>query len=172
MNNTKKILTGVLALSMTASLAACGNDGETTSGGGGGADATTTQETTTTTAVTVAVNTDTLKEGEEEVLENAMSQLRDAELENKTVKWLAHYDLNPSTNGASKSVALEMFETKYGGSIEWIPTTWNTRYDDLSTNVLGGVGVDIFPGDDVFNFPKGIISGMFQPIDNYIDMNS
>ncbi|MDE7290299.1 MAG: extracellular solute-binding protein, partial [Oscillospiraceae bacterium] len=173
MNNTKKILTGVLALSMTASLAACGNDGTSSDGGnGGGADATTTQETTTTTAVTVAVNTDTLKEGEEEVLENAMSQLRDAELENKTVKWLAHYDLNPSTNGASKSVALEMFETKYGGSIEWIPTTWNTRYDDLSTNVLGGVGVDIFPGDDVFNFPKGIISGMFQPIDNYIDMNS
>lgn len=167
MNNTKKILTGVLALSMTAGLAACG-DGETTSGGG---DATTTQETTTTTAVTVAVNTDTLKDGEEEVLENAMSQLRDAEIENKTVKWLAHYDLNPSTNGASKSVALEMFETKYGGSIEWIPTTWNSRYDDLSTNVLGGVGVDIFPGDDVYNFPKGIISGMFQPIDNYIDMN-
>lgn len=163
MNNTKKILTGVLALSMTAGLTACKN--------GGGADATTTTETTTTTGVTVAINTEGLKEGEEEVLANAMSQLRDVEMENKTVKWLAHYDLNPSTSGASKSVALEMFETKYGGTLEWIPTTWNTRYDDLSTNVLGGVGVDIFPGDDVYNFPKGIISGMFQPIDNYIDMN-
>ena len=64
MNNTKKILTGVLALSMTASLAAC-SDGETTTGGnGGGADATTTQETTTTTAMTVAVNEEGLKEGE------------------------------------------------------------------------------------------------------------
>ena len=122
MNNTKKILTGVLALSMAASLAACGNDDTTSDGNGGGADATTTQATTTTTGVTVAVNTDGLKEGEEEVLENAMSQLRDAELENKTVKWLAHYDINPSTTGASKSVALEMFETKYGGKIEWIPT--------------------------------------------------
>ncbi|MBD5140449.1 MAG: hypothetical protein HDT25_03405 [Ruminococcus sp.] len=172
MNNTKKILTGVLALSMTASLAAC-NDGTSSDGnGGGGADATTTQETTTTTALTVAVNEEGLKEGEDTVLENAMSQLRDAELENKTVKWLAHYDLNPSTNGASKSVALEMFETKYGGNIEWIPTDWNGRYDALSTNVLGGVGVDIFPGDDVFNFPKGIISGMFQPIDSYADINS
>lgn len=172
MNNTKKILTGILALSMAASLAACGNDdAQGDSGNAGNADATTTQETTTTTALTVEVNTEALKEGEEEVLENAMSQLRDAELENKTVKWLAHYDINPSTNGASKSVALEMFETKYGGKIEWIPTDWNSRYDALSTNVLGGVGVDIFPGDDVFNFPKGIISGMFQPIDNYVDIN-
>lgn len=166
MNNTKKVLTGVLALSMTAGLAACKNDGNP---GGGNDTTTTTQETTTT--ITVAVNTEGLKEGEEEVLENAMSQLRDVELENKTVKWLAHYDLNPSTSGASKSVALEMFETKYGGKVEWIPTTWGSRYDDLSTNVLGGVGVDIFPGDDVYNFPKGIISGMFQPIDSYIDMN-
>lgn len=175
MNNTKKILTGVLALSMAASLAACGNDDTPSDGGngggGGGADATTTQEVTTTTGVTVAINTEGLKEEEIPVINNAASQLRDVEPENKTVKWLAHYDLNPSTTGASKSVALELFERKYGGTIEWIPTDWNARYDTLSTNVLGGVGVDIFPGDDVYNFPKGIISGMFQPIDNYIDMN-
>ncbi|MCM1328451.1 MAG: extracellular solute-binding protein [Ruminococcus sp.] len=165
MNNTKKILTGVLALSLVSGLSAC------SSGDSSDPDQTTTQATTTTTQATVAINTEGLKDGEEEVLENAMSQLRDVELENKTVKWLAHYDLNPSTSGASKSVALEMFEQKYGGNIEWISTTWEQRYDALSTNVLGGVGVDIFLGDDVFNFPKGIVSGMFQPIDNYIDIN-
>ena len=101
-----------------------------------------------------------------------MEQLSDTEFKNKTVKWLAHYDLNPGTSGGSKSVALEMFERKYGGKIEWIPTTWGARYDDLSVNVLGGNGVDIFPGDDTSNFPRGIISGMFQPVDDYADLNS
>lgn len=174
MSNSRKILSGILALTMTAGLAACSND-ETTSNnnnGGGGGDATTTTEQITTTTITVAINEEGLKDGEEEVLENAMSQLRDSELENKEVKWLAHYDLNPSTNGASKSVTLEMFEQKYGGSIKYYATTWGNRYNDLSTYVLGGEGIDIFPGDDVYNFPKGIVSGMFQPIDNYVDLNS
>lgn len=176
MSNSKKILSGILALTMTAGLAACSSGDDTGAGGnagGGGAEATTTQETApTTTAATVAINEEGLKEGEDEVLANAMSQLRDAELENNEVKWLAHYDLNPSTNGASKSVGLEMFEQKYGGTLKYYATTWENRYNDLSTYVLGGEGIDIFPGDDVYNFPKGIVNGMFQPIDNYVDLNS
>ena len=167
MKNTKKILAGIMALSMTAALTACGDNGTE---GGNTAEETTT--VTTTTAKTVAINEEGLKDGEQETLDAVMEQLQDVEMENKTVKWLAHYDLNPSTSGASKSVGLEMFEQKYGGKLEWIPTTWNTRYDDLSTQVLGGGGVDIFPGDDTANFPKGIINGMFQPVDDYIDINS
>ena len=171
MKNTKKILAGIMALSMTAALTACGDKGGDADTNGGNA-AETTAEVTTTTAKTVAINEEGLKDGEQEVLEEVMTQLQDVEMENKTVKWLAHYDLNPSTTGASKSVGLEMFEQKYGGKLEWIPTTWNSRYDDLSTQVLGGGGVDIFPGDDTANFPKGIINGMFQPVDDYIDINS
>ncbi|MGN0598989.1 MAG: ABC transporter substrate-binding protein [Oscillospiraceae bacterium] len=167
MKNTKKILAGIMALSMTAALTACGDNGTE---GGNTAEETTT--VTTTTAKTVAINDEGLKDGEQESLDAVMEQLQDVEMENKTVKWLAHYDLNPSTTGASKSVGLEMFEQKYGGKLEWIPTTWNSRYDDLSTQVLGGGGVDIFPGDDTANFPKGIINGMFQPVDDYIDINS
>lgn len=166
MKNIKKILAGVTALSVTAALAGCG--GGDTAGGGDASEET----TTTTTAKTVSVNTEGLKDDEEEVLAGVMEQLQDVEMENKTVKWLAHYDINPSSTGASKSVGLTMFEDKYGGTVEWIPTTWNTRYDDLSTHVLGGDGIDIFPGDDTANFPKGIVSGMFQPVDDYIDMNS
>ncbi|MGN0587113.1 MAG: ABC transporter substrate-binding protein [Oscillospiraceae bacterium] len=167
MKNIKKILAGLTALTMTAGLTACGG-----SENGGDTSAETTTTAATTTAKTVAINTETLKAEEEDILADVMSDLQDVELENKTVKWLAHYDINPSSNGASKSVGLEMFEKKYGGTIEWVPTTWNTRFDDLSTKVLGGDGVDIFPGDDVANFPKGIVSGMFQPIDDYIDINS
>ncbi|MDE6598718.1 MAG: hypothetical protein K2K34_01390, partial [Oscillospiraceae bacterium] len=99
MKNTKKILAGIMALAMTAGLAACGggNDqgsGDSGNGGGGGGEAenTTTQETITTTAATVAINEEGLKGDEESVLENAMTQLQDVELENKEIKWLAHYD--------------------------------------------------------------------------------
>mgnify|MGYP000280779676 FL=1 len=165
MNNSKKIFAGLMALSMMAGLTACGNND-------GSSDATSEETTTTTTAKTVAVNTEELKEDETAALEDTMSQLQDVELENKTIKWLAHYDLNPSSNGASKSVGLEMFEKKYGGEIQYYPTTWDNRFNDLSTYVLGGEGIDFFTGDDTANFPKGIVSGMFQPVDDYIDMNS
>ena len=165
MNNSKKIFAGLMALSMMTGLTACGNND-------GSSDATSEETTTTTTAKTVAVNTEELKEDEAAALEDTMSQLQDVELENKTIKWLAHYDLNPSSNGASKSVGLEMFEKKYGGEIQYYPTTWENRFNDLSTYVLGGEGIDFFPGDDTANFPKGIVSGMFQPVDDYIDMNS
>ncbi len=52
MRRVKQILSGVLALTMAASLAACGNDDNPSSG----ADATTTTEATTSTSVTVAKN--------------------------------------------------------------------------------------------------------------------
>ena len=170
MKNMKKTLAGLMALAMTAGLTACG-------GGDDGAQeavdkALEETTTTTTTAKTVAVNTEELKEEEVDALADTMSQLQDVELENKTIKWLAHYDINPSTSGASKKVELEMFERKYGGKIEYIPTTWEMRYDDLSTNVLGGNGIDFFPGNDANNFPKGVVNGMFEPVDDYIDMNS
>ncbi|MGN0603401.1 MAG: ABC transporter substrate-binding protein [Oscillospiraceae bacterium] len=164
MKNTKKILAGIMALTMTAALTACGDKGN---------ESTTEQTTdTTTTAKTVPVNTEGLQEGEQELIEEAMTQLQDVELENKTIKWLAKTDLNPSTEGASKSVALEMFEQKYGGKIEWVPTTWEARFDDLTKKIIGGEGIDIFPGDDTSNLPNGIIKDMFQPVDDYIDINS
>ena len=166
MKNTKRVITGILALSLVSGMTACS---DSSSGEGGGDDTT----VATTTGVTVAINEEGLKDGEQEVLEGAMSKLKDVELENKEVKWLAHYDINPSTNGASKAVGLEMFEQKYGGTIKWYECTWNDRFDKLSTFVLGGEGIDIFPGDDVYNFPGRIFTGggMFQPVDDYIDIN-
>ncbi|MBD5139917.1 MAG: hypothetical protein HDT25_00660, partial [Ruminococcus sp.] len=169
MRRIKQIMSGVLALTMAASLAACGND-DSSSGGNSGADATTTTEATTTTAATVAVNDNELNDEQVDALSGAMSKLKDVELENKEIKWLAHYDLNPSTNGASKKVELELLERKYGGYVTWIPTTWENRYNDLSTNVLGGTGVDLY-ASDTGNLPKGIINGMFEPVDQYIDIN-
>ena len=167
MRDIKKLLAGAMALTITVGLSACASD----EGGTDAAEVTTTEAATTTTAKTVAENTETLAAEEEEALSTALSQLQDVELENKEIKWLAHYDINPGGNGASKKVELELFERKYGGSIKYYPTTWENRYNDLSTYVLGGEGVDFFPSDTA-NLPKGIISGMFQPVDDYIDLDS
>lgn len=163
MKNIKKILAGLTALSITAALTGCGGGDDS-----GNAEATTTSST----AKTVAINDEGLKDGEEESLESVMAQLQDVELENKTVTWLAHYDINPSSNGASKSVGLTMFEEKYGGEVKYVSTTWGDRFSKLGACVSSGDGIDIFPGDDTANFPKGIVNGMFQPVDDYIDLNS
>ncbi|MDE7304137.1 MAG: hypothetical protein K2N60_12555 [Oscillospiraceae bacterium] len=173
MKNAKKILAGLLALSMTGAMAACSSDeggSASNNGGNGGEEATVTTTAETTTAITVAKNENELSDEQADALSNAMSQLQDVELANKEIKWFAHYDINPSGNGASKKVELELFERKYGGSIKWYQTTWENRYNDLSTYVLGGEGIDFY-ASDTGNLPKGIVSGMFQSVDQYIDIN-
>ena len=37
--------------------------------------------------------------------------------------------------------------------------------------MLGGEGIDFFPCDTAA-LPKGVVSGMFQPVDDYIDLNA
>lgn len=163
---TRKITQKAALLSafvLTAALAGCGaeNSGQTEV-----SDMTVTEENT------VAVNTEQLNDEDKQAVNDAADALlTDEELENKTIKWLAHYDLNPDSRGGSKSVALEMFESKYGGEIKYYPTTWQTRWTDLSTAVLGGEGIDFFPFETEA-VPKGVISGMFIPVDDYIDLDS
>lgn len=171
MKNFKKTLAGISALTLTLSMTAC--DGDSSSNGGSDSSADETTTVTTTTAATVELNTATLAEEDAATLEEvADKELRDVELENKTIKWLAHYDINPSTaKGDSEAVNISLFKNKYGGEIQWYSTTWNTRYSDLSTYVLGGEGIDFFPCDTAA-LPKGVVSGMFQPVDDYIDLNS
>lgn len=163
--NFKKTIAGVSALTLTMSMTACGSGTSDTV-------ETTASTAATTTAVTVEINTATVAEEDQQTLDQVADEmLRDEELENKTVKWLAHYDINPSTSGNSESVNLNLFRSKYGGEVQWYSTTWNTRYSDLSTYVLGGEGIDFFPCDTAA-LPKGVVSGMFQPIDDYIDINA
>jgi ABC-type glycerol-3-phosphate transport system substrate-binding protein len=88
-----------------------------------------------------------------------------------TIKWLATYDINPD-EGKPKMFALELFESQYGGNVEWIPTTWDNRYNDLSTQVLGGTSPDIFPAQEFDTFPSKVVSGMFEAWDDYLDFDS
>ena len=169
MRSLKRTLAGVSAVVMTMGMASC-SSGDTSAPAA--TTATEEQTVTTTTGVTVEVNTETLAEESQMTLDEAADAvLPDVTLDNKTIKWLAHYDLNPNTaSGASESVPLNVFRTKYGGEIQYYATTWNTRFSDLSTYVLGGEGIDFFPCETAA-LPKGVVSGMFQPVDEYIDMD-
>lgn len=150
MKTMKRIFAGALALTLTAAMASCGKSGGSTSSVEAGKD---------------------LTDEQKEQVSALADQLPDIELENKTIKWMAHYDINP-TEGAVKSPGLELFETKYGGKIEYVATTWDMRYDDLATKVMGKDSPDFFPASDMDTFPKGAIKGMFEPIDDYIELDS
>lgn len=87
-----------------------------------------------------------------------------------TIRFMSDYDLNPS-NGESRSIALTLFEDVYNGKIEWVPTTREKLYDDLSAAVLGGETIDMFPYMDNA-VPYGVSKDLFEPVDNYLDLNS
>ena len=165
MKNFRKAAAALMAICMTAGLTACGNSGDDS-----GEHGYLLEETTTTTQVTVAINTETLAPEQEEQVANLADSLT-GELENKKIKWMSFYDpWHPTGAGNSKPVSVELFEKKYGGEIEYIPTTWATQFDELSTSILGGDGIDFFPAAEAI--PKCAINGMTQPYDQYIDWNS
>jgi hypothetical protein len=178
MKKANRILSGILSVSLIAALSACGAPADPAAAGttlAGGADATETTtefETVTTTVATVEINTSTFAQNEQEAIAAALPNLPDIELEDKEIKWLAHYDpFHANEAGQPKSIGLELFEQKYGGEITVYTTTWNWRFDDLSTYVLGGEGVDFFAGDDEASYPKGVVNGMFQPVNDYINID-
>lgn len=92
-------------------------------------------------------------------------------LENGTVKFLSSWDLNPA-EGQPVSPALEMFQTQFGGRIEYIETSWDSRYDKLAVLVQSDDSPDMFSAGDMDVFPKGALSGMFDPLDDYVDFGS
>ncbi len=158
MKTIKRILAGACALSLTLAFAGCGSSSGSSSDGG---------TTTTTAAPGLELN-----EEDKETVASLADRVPDHDLGgNTTIKWLAHYDINPS-NGQRKSPGLELFEQKFGGKIQWIQSTWNTRYDDLASQVMSKNSPDFFPASDMDTFPKGAIKGMFDPIDDVIALDS
>jgi len=90
--------------------------------------------------------------------------------EDKTVNWMAVYDLNPKNN-QDRSVALTLFEDVYGGKINYIATTSDTKFDDLANHINGGDRIDMFPYEwDAV--PNGVTKGMYDPLDNYVDFSN
>ena len=156
MKNTKKVLAGVCALSFCLSAAACGSDSSSTAGG----------TTTTTTASYITMN-----ESQAAAVSEAAQDLEKKELANKEIKFLAHWDINPS-EGNPIGADLQMFKDVYDGYITYMSSTWETRYTDLATAVASGDSPDFFSAMDMDGFPKGALKAMFEPVDDYVKLDS
>lgn len=141
-----KRLSFISAIAVTASaMTACGGVGET------------------------ATTTATMNEEQAAVVENV--EVEAETLENPTLKFLSFWPINP-TEGKPVPVALQLFQTKYGGTVKDIPTTWDTRYDDLANMVMSGDSPDMFSATDLDLFPGKVAAGMFDPLDDYLDYDS
>lgn len=99
-------------------------------------------------------------------------ELLTGELENKTIKFLSTWDINPDDTGKSVPLELALFQQKYGGNIKTKIVSWSERYEQLAYSINGGEGIDFFPANDFDAFPKGAIKDMFVPVDDYIDYSS
>lgn len=106
-----------------------------------------------------------------EIVNDLSDDLSIKELENKTLKWFSHYNIN-AEEGKVENPAVYLFKEKYGAKIEWVQTVWDNRYTDLATKVMSNDAPDFFPANDMDAFPIGAINGMFQPIDDYVDLSS
>ena len=93
------------------------------------------------------------------------------ELENKTIKWLSDWDINPN-NGMSTPADLGIFQDYYGGEIQFYQCVYEQRYDQLTNYINAGEGIDFFYAGNFDAFPKGAIREMFVPYDQYIDLDS
>ncbi|MBP0976402.1 MAG: carbohydrate ABC transporter substrate-binding protein, partial [Oscillospiraceae bacterium] len=81
----------------------------------------------------------------EEVGQIAASDARlKGELTNKTVKWMANWDINPDGTGKSTPIELEIFHDRYQGVIEYHQVDWNSRFDALANAINGDEGIDFF----------------------------
>lgn len=161
---TRKKITAIFSLAFAYSMimTACGSASDDSANE-------LTVDTEETTAVTVEINTETLASEEQEQV-SAVADNLTGELDNKTIKWMSFYDpWHAGTTGNTKPVSVELFEAKYGGEIEYYPTTWDQRFSDISTSILGGEGIDFIAGSDLDSFPKGVQSGMVESYDEYID---
>ncbi len=94
------------------------------------------------------------------------------DLKSNEIKWFSHWDINP-TEAEDKEIGadLALFKTKYNGKINWVQTTWETKFDDLAALVMSNDSPDFIGADDMDVFPKGAIKSMIEPIDDYIDLS-
>ena len=151
MKKKKFFSASAAAIILISMLTAC-----TQSDGGG-------SQTTTTTAPPSTMAEEQQSQAEE-------IQVKEFELENKKITFLASWSRNPA-NGKNKDVALELFQPSFAGEVEDMVVGDAERYDRLGTLVSTGSSPDFFSAADMDAFPKGAINQMFQPLDDYIDFN-
>lgn len=161
MTDIRRITAAALALCAALTVTACDEAPQGSSVGTSG-----TMAPPSTTAITTKA---TMNEEDAEAV--ATIDIGAEKLKNGNVKFLSSWDINPA-EGSPVPVSLEMFQTQYGGNIELVYTTWEERYTKLATLVQADDSPDMFSAGDMDVFPKGAMSGMFEPLDEYVDFDS
>lgn len=92
----------------------------------------------------------------------------DVELENKTIRWFGFYG---PENSPDIAPAIQIFKDRFGGEIVYENVSWADWGDKLANLVISGDPPDITPKDDTI-FPSGISAGHYEPLNDYIDLES
>lgn len=163
MKRFRNIMAAALALSCVMTVTACDEETGPVSTGGTPSNSSVPPQSSTISSV-ASMN-------EEDASKVAEIDVGAEKLENPTVRFLSEWDINPK-EGQPISVALEMFQTQYGGRIVQEYVAWDDRYTKLGTMIQADDSPDMFSAGDMDVFPKGIIAGYFQPLDPYIDFSS
>lgn len=114
-------------------------------------------------------------EDAEAILAAAGIMLPDAETAagaNSVVKYFCWHDyLQNYSEDEIINTGYFTFQQKYGGSVQWIETTYADKNNDLANLVLAGTSPDCgVTGTSNFAcFPMDCINNMYQPIDKWID---
>lgn len=167
MKSLRRITAAAAAMCMVLAVAGCEDETPVSGNASGGSSAATSGNAPA--QATTAATTATMKQEDAEKI--AEIDIGAEKLENGTVKFLSSWDLNPKEDQPI-APALEMFQTQYGGRIEFIETPWDSRFDKLAVLVQADDSPDMFSAGDMDVFPKGAMNGMFDPLDNYIDFSS
>lgn len=107
-----------------------------------------------------------------EVQDTSLVDSMDEELteEDRTIRWMGTYDLNPTGNSET-SVEMSLFQEK-GGKVEWIRVTDSAKFDKLAAAITSQQNVpDIFKYEWMA-FPCQVTKNMYQPIDSIVDFES
>ena len=144
MKNSKRVIAGAMALLSAVSVASCGSS----SGGD--------SSSSYVDKVKVASTDDiaTIPDGSEKELE-----------------WLSYFDINPTKKEPEKRTDLTLFEEK-GGKIKYSQTSSMNKYDKLAARLMSNNPPDMFWYEQSMTFPANCIKEMFQPVDDYIDLNA
>lgn len=105
----------------------------------------------------------------------ALPDINEAKGANTSIKWFTWKDtIQNYSEEEIVNTGYWTFQQKYNGSVEWIETTWASRYDDLAAQMLGDTPPDFFPSGSDCNdtFPTYAIKGVFGPVDDYIDYSN
>lgn len=151
MKRINKVISALLALSVVSGMTACGETAETT--------------VDVTTEATTEVTTFERMEEVDNVVSEKLADVEKVELENKTLKWLAWWEVDLTTPSST------MLKEQYGVDIESNVVTYEQRYDQLATLIASGNSPDAFPFE-INNYPYSVNRSMFQPVDDYIDYSS